>query len=401
MSVPVAKLSSTDLSKQQTVRIFLCGDVMTGRGIDQILPQPCDPILHETYATSALHYVQLAEEANGPIPRQVGASYVWGAALKELNRTPADARIINLETSITRSAAFAPKGINYRMSPENAGCLSAAGVDCCVLANNHVLDWGRTGLLDTLTNLNKPKIKFAGAGRDITQASAPAILDAGSGARIVVFAFASVTSGVPRSWAATREAAGVNLLTDISDASAARIADQVKGVRRLSDVIIVSIHWGPNWGYAIPRDQMRFAHALLERAPISIIHGHSSHHPKAIEVYQNRLVLYGCGDFLNDYEGIRGYEQFRDDLALAYFADIDPATADIVAVKMAPLQIRRFQLVPPSSGDVDWLLRSLDREARRFGSRVELEPDGRLTLCWGQRESLTRFPSTGRRSSRP
>jgi len=369
---------------------------MTGRGIDQILPQPCDPVLHETYATSALHYVQLAEEANGPIPRQVGASYVWGAALNELNRTPADARIINLETSITRSATFAPKGINYRMSPENAGCLSAAGVDCCVLANNHVLDWGRTGLLDTLTSLNELKIKFAGAGRDIAQASAPAILDAGSGTRIIVFAFASVTSGVPRSWAATLEAAGVNLITDISDASVAHIAEQVKRVRRPSDVIIVSIHWGPNWGYAIPRDQVRFAHALLERAPISIIHGHSSHHPKAIEVYQNRLILYGCGDFLNDYEGIAGQGQFRNDLVLMYFAEIDPATADVVALEMAPLQLRRFQLVPPPSADVDWLLRSLDRESRRFGSRVEPQPDGRLTLCWGQRESLTTFPSTRR-----
>src|SRR6516162_4097410 len=157
------------------------------------------------------------------------------------------------------------------MSPENAGCLSAAGVDCCVLANNHVLDWGRAGLLDTLTSLDKLKIKFAGAGRDIAQASAPAILDTGSGARIAVFAFASVTSGVPRAWAATQEAAGVNLLTDILDASVARIAEQVKGARRLSDVIIVSIHWGPNWGYAIPRDELRFVHALLERAPISII----------------------------------------------------------------------------------------------------------------------------------
>jgi len=126
---------------------------------------------------------------------------------------------------------------------------------------------------------------------------------------------------------------------------------------------------------------MHFVHSLLDRAPISIVHGHSSHHPKAIEVYQNRLILYGCGDFLNDYEGIAGYEQFRDDLALMYFADVNPATADIVALKMTPLQIRRFQLVAPSSADVDWLLGSLDRESRRFGSRVELDPDGRLTLC--------------------
>jgi poly-gamma-glutamate synthesis protein (capsule biosynthesis protein) len=118
----------------------------------------------------------------------------------------------------------------------------------------------------------------------------------------------------------------------------------------------------------------------LDRAPVSIIHGHSSHHPKAIELYRNRLILHGCGDFLNDYEGITGHEQFRDDLALMYFADIDPGSADTVALTMAPLQIRRFQLVAASRADVDWLQRSLDRESRRFGARVEREPDGRLTL---------------------
>jgi len=103
------------------VRIFLCGDVMTGRGIDQILPHPCDPQLHEDYATSALHYVRLAERAAaGPLPRNVAPSYVWGAALDEFNHTRPDVRIINLETSITRSEDYAPKGINYRMSSENA-----------------------------------------------------------------------------------------------------------------------------------------------------------------------------------------------------------------------------------------------------------------------------------------
>ena len=197
-----AKSSSTRAPTQPAVRILLWGDVMTGRGIDQILPQPCDPILHESYATSALHYVRLAEEANGLIPRQVGPSYVWGAALDELNRMPVDVRVVNLETSITRSTTFAPKGINYRMSPENATCLAAAGIDCCILANNHVLDYGRTGLLDTLDTLEKMGIRYAGAGRNRTEASVPAILDTDRGIRVIVFAFASVTSGVFRSWTA-------------------------------------------------------------------------------------------------------------------------------------------------------------------------------------------------------
>src|SRR6478672_11627532 len=112
---------------------------------------------------SAEGYVLLAEQANGPIPRRNGPSYVWGAALDQLARMEPDARIINLETAVTRSNDLAYKGINYRMSPENADCLAAAKIDSCVLANNHVLDWGRSGLRETLATLEKLNIKAAGA----------------------------------------------------------------------------------------------------------------------------------------------------------------------------------------------------------------------------------------------
>jgi len=89
--------------KRGTIRLFLCGDVMLGRGIDQVLQQPCDSALHEDYVTSALDYVRLAETANGPIPRCASARYVWGAALEELSFAKPDLRIVNLETSITRA----------------------------------------------------------------------------------------------------------------------------------------------------------------------------------------------------------------------------------------------------------------------------------------------------------
>lgn len=382
------KLPLAQARMQKTVRIFLCGDVMTGRGIDQVLSHPCDPVLYESHVRSALDYVRLAEDANGPIPRQVDPSYVWGKALDELNRARPDARVVNLETAITRSDAYAPKGINYRMSPENAGCLAAAHIDCCVLGNNHILDWGSRGLLDTLAILDKLEIEFAGAGQDAAQAGAPAILDTGGGSRLVIFSFACVASGVPRQWAATADRAGLNILTDLSAASAARVAEQVMHVKRPGDVVIVSIHWGENWGYEIPGEQIRFAHTLFEKAPVSIMHGHSSHHPKAMEVYHNRLILYGCGDFLNDYEGIRGYEEFRDDLVLMYFVDIDRTSADLVALELVPLQIRRFQLVPASQADTDWLRSVLDRECRRFDGQIELTPSGRYSLCWTQHARL-------------
>jgi poly-gamma-glutamate synthesis protein (capsule biosynthesis protein) len=305
--------------------------------------------------------------------------------LDELDRLGPDARIINLETSITRSEDYVPKGINYRMSPENADCLAVPAIDCCVLANNHVLDWGRAGLLDTLAILERANIRSAGAGRDLNQAGAPAVLSAAGKSRVLVFSFAEVTSGTPRSWAATRGTPGVNLLIDLSETSAAAgICDQITRVRQPHDAVVFSVHWGPNWGYEIPDEQRRFAHTLIDQADVSIIHGHSSHHAKAIEVYRNRLILYGCGDFLNDYEGIKGYEEYRDDLALMYFVDLDPASSDIVALEIIPLQIRQFRLVRPSSHDVDWVRDTLDRESRRFGSAVMPRPDGHLALSWPQ-----------------
>ena len=374
--------ASTSLAdhRQDFIRLFLCGDVMLGRGIDQVLPHPCDPTLHEDYVRSALDYVRLAEDANGPITRPVTPSYVWGAALDEWTRARPDARIINLETSITRSEDYEPKGINYRMSPENAACLAAAGIDCCVLANNHMLDWGRAGLRDTLATLKRLRIATAGAGHDHANACAPAVLPVAGKGRVLIYSFASVTSGTPRNWAASTHHAGVNVLPDLSDRTIAKIAERIACVRQPGDVVILSIHWGPNWGYAIPEEQRQFAHALIDRAGVSVVHGHSSHHAKAIEVYRERLILYGCGDFLNDYEGIRGYEPYRGDLTLMYFVDIAPVHGALIALELVPLQIRRFRLNRPSASDVELLQQTLDRESRRVGTAIVTASDRHLSL---------------------
>lgn len=372
--------------QRKSVRLFLCGDVMCGRGIDQVLAYPCSPEIYEQSMRSAEGYVLLAEQANGPIPRRNGPSYVWGAALDGLARMRPDARIINLETAVTRSKDRARKGINYRMSPENADCLSAAKIDCCVLANNHVLDWGRTGLEQTLATLQKLNIKVAGAGRNDREASAAVMLNLGD-ARLLIFSFGSTSSGVPLEWAATEVAPGVSLLPDLSEASALKVADRIMALRRPDDLIVVSIHWGSNWGYHIPDEQMVFARMLIDHANVSIIHGHSSHHPRAMEIYRNRLILYGCGDFLNDYEGIRGYERYRDDLVLMYFADLDATGGCLQALELIPLQIRNFRLSAPERRDIEWIQQTLDRECQNFGTRLILGSEGQLVVAG--RDALT------------
>lgn len=367
----------------RSVTLFLSGDVMTGRGIDQILPHPSKPHIFEPYMRSAAGYVELAERLTGPIRKPVDFAYIWGDALAALERVRPDARIINLETAVTASEdAWPDKGINYRMHPVNVPCLTAAGIDCCVLANNHVLDWGYGGLAETLTTLRAAGIRTAGAGRDDAEAAAPAVIESPGKARVLVFAFGMGSAGVPRQWATAKGRAGVNFLPDLSARTADTVSRRVHAAGRTGDVVVASIHWGGNWGYHIPEEQRAFAHRLIDAAGVDVVHGHSSHHPKGIEVYRDKPILYGCGDLLNDYEGISGHEAYRGDLALMYFPTLDGAAGRLTRFAMMPTQTRRFRVNRAPEEGARWLLETLNREGNKLGTRVERGPDNTFLLRW-------------------
>lgn len=367
-----------------SIKLFLCGDVMTGRGIDQILASPCDPTLHEGYVESAADYVTLAENLNGPIPHRAESTYIWGDALNELERFRPDCRIINLETAVTRSDDWLPKGINYRMSPANIECLTAAAIDCCALANNHVLDWGEAGLVETLETLQRAGIRSAGAGLNAVTAETPAKMLIENKGRILVFSIGTPSSGVPPQWAATARAPGVDFLPDLSHRSVERLARRIETFKQPGDVIILSIHWGGNWGYETTTEEIRFAHAVIDSAGIDVVHGHSSHHPKGMDVYRNKLLLYGCGDFINDYEGIRANEEFRGDLRLMYLATIEVESGQLLRLELVPLQSKRLRICRATDRDAAWLCSVLSREGRSFGTSVRFTSDNRLELEWGE-----------------
>jgi poly-gamma-glutamate synthesis protein (capsule biosynthesis protein) len=367
----------------ERVSLFLCGDVMTGRGIDQALPHPGDSQLHEACIKNASEYVKLAERANGPLPRPVDFTYIWGDALEVFHREKPQATIINLETAITRSESYwQTKDVHYKMNPENISCLTATGIDCCALANNHTLDWGIPGLLETLDTLDKAKIKHAGAGRNLRESRAPAIVETGRGTRVIVFSLGSTSSGIPTEWSAQANRPGLSMIESQPDDPVTFLAKEIGKLKRSGDIVIVSTHWGSNWGYKIPSSEKRLAHRFVEEAGADIVHGHSSHHVKALEVYCERLILYGCGDFFNDYEGISGYEDFRGDLGLMYFADVDSVTGKLLALRMIPTQIRRFRLNRASVGDSQWLANLLNREGKRFNTSVQRGAENILSLSW-------------------
>lgn len=348
------------------IRLFLAGDVMTGRGIDQLLPYPSDPELHESWVRDARVYVELAEIANGPIAKPVGFAYPWGDVLEALERSAPDARIVNLETAVTQSDDYWPdKGIHYRMHPSNVPCLTAARLDCPVLANNHVLDWGAAGLEETLSTLHGAGLATAGAGRNADEARAPAVRDLGERGRVLVFAFGSESSGIPCTWAASEERAGVSLLPVARAAPV--ILEAVERSAGSGDLVIVSLHWGGNWGYRISQSERRLAHRLIDSGRIDVIHGHSSHHPRGVEVYRGKPVLYGCGDFVNDYEGISGHDAFRPDLRLAWLVDIDAASRRLARLEVLPFQTRGLCLRAAARDDIDWIGAMLERESATPG----------------------------------
>ncbi len=366
------------MNHPEAISLILCGDVMTGRGIDQILPHPGSPTLYEFSVRDAREYVELAEERNGPIPWPVSLDYVWGEALAELQQT--EVRIINLETSITTNEEPWPeKGIHYRMHPDNVGCLTAARLDGCCLANNHVLDWGYQGLTETLQTLQSAGLVCVGAGRNSAEARSLVAFAVPGKGRVLLGAVGTLSSGIPWEWGATTQRPGVNLLDDLSEESAHRLAREFHSVKQPGDVTVLSIHWGGNWGYEIPAQDRAFAHRLIDEG-IDIVHGHSSHHVKAIERYHNRLILHGCGDFLNDYEGIGGRQDYRGNLTLMYRIRINPWERCLTEVRLIPLEILRFRLVRACRDDAEWLCDLLNRLGASWNTAFQLQDDNSLLL---------------------
>jgi len=353
--------------------IFLTGDVMTGRAIDQLLPHPGDPTLRESVVSDARTYIRLAEQTNGPIPAPIDFTWPWGEALEIVDQFAPDVRLLNLETSITDGGEFARgKAVHYRMHPDNVGCLTAIRPDVCTLANNHILDFGYQGLIDTLRTLDDAGLGSAGAGLDEKSAERPAVVG-----RVVIAACGMGSSGIPHGWAATGHRPGVAYVPDMSDRSASMVAGRALALKGHGDIAVVSVHWGSNWGYDVDSAQIRFAHRLID-AGIDVVHGHSSHHPRPIEVYRGRLILYGCGDTIDDYEGISTFEAFRHELRLLYFASIDSQSGSVL--RMVPMRMRRMRLERAPDRDAEWLRATMAEMSRRFGTRVESAPDGVLTV---------------------
>ncbi len=362
------------------IELFFSGDVMSGRGLDQAMPHSVDPRLYERYIKDARDYVSLLDRQGSTIDQPLSYEWIWGEALEIWKERNTHVRMVNLETSVTtHDEPWPGKGIHYRMHPENVELLTLAKIDVCCLANNHVLDWERKGLEETIKTLNSAGLKYSGAGETIHAARAPAKISI-EGHELAVYSAGHASSGVPAFWAASEHRSGLNYLDDLDAQSIDQICRTIQKTSGPDDIVIYSIHWGTNWGYDVPQAHRTFAHRLIDEAGVDIVYGHSSHHPLGFELYKGHLILYGAGDFINDYEGISGKEAYRDDLVLMYFPMINPGDGQLIAMDLIPLKIHRFSLRRASGEEGHWMYNLLKRESEIPGYRLAMEPNGTIRL---------------------
>jgi poly-gamma-glutamate synthesis protein (capsule biosynthesis protein) len=313
----------------------------------------------------------------------VGGAYArpWGDLLPVLRR--ADLFLVNLECALTRETRpwtdGARKTFSFRADPAVAAALVAGRVACAAVANNHVGDFGMDGLRDTLAALDHAGIAHAGAGTDLARAREAAVLTAGD-ARVAVVAFADD----PAAWSATEASPGINHTpVSLAPEHFEAVRRALEAARARADVVVFSMHWGPNMRTRPTAPFREFAHAVLD-AGANVFWGHGAHLVQGVELRASRLILYDTGDLVDDYAVDPG---LRNDLSALFLVRVAPPA--IESVEVVPVRIRDCRATLAGGRDRDWVVEQLDFRSAGLGTTVttaacgthivspaELEPAG-------------------------
>lgn len=316
--------------------------------------------------------VMLGRLVNNSLARGREYGRPWGDLLATLRA--ADLLFVNLECVLThRTERWSDGGYKpfyFRADPAAVKTLEVGRVAFASVANNHIGDFGSEGLQDTLATLDRAGIAHAGAGIDRLGARQPALLTR-AGVRVAIVAFADY----PVEWAATATAAGINY-TPVS--LEPEHFDDVKVTlavaREQADLVVFSIHWGPNMCERPSREFQAFAHAVID-AGADIFWGHSAHVVQGIEFRRGRPILYDTGDLIDDYAVDRG---LRNDLSAVFLLTATPPT--VQEIEVVPVRIDDLQVNLARGRDRDWFLDRFNARCADVGTDVVQEP-GRVRVA--------------------
>jgi poly-gamma-glutamate synthesis protein (capsule biosynthesis protein) len=201
----------------------------------------------------------------------------------------ADLAVVNLETAITERGSPEPKTYTFRAPARAVAGLRRAGVDAVSIANNHGMDFGRVGLLDTLDAAEKARMPLLGGGEDAERAWQPLRVTK-RGVRISVIAATDVLDWL--SWVAGPRRPGLASAKDTSTIVAA-----VKAEARRADVVVVFLHWGVE-RVVCPTERQRDLARQLSAAGADVVVGSHAHVVQPAGRVGRTVVKYGMGNFV-------------------------------------------------------------------------------------------------------
>lgn len=288
--------------------------------------------------------------------KHITPAELWNDVLPHLAQ--ADLRIVNLECALTehlRPWARTEKMFHFRADPTAVRALQAAGIDVCVLANNHILDYEEQGLRDTVRVLGESGIRYAGAGINAEEAAKPALLEV-QGASASRVALLSYTDNEP-AFAADAGHPGTNYLeVSLQPETLTRIANSIAQARAQgADIVVFSNHWGPNFIERPAQEFRRFARRVIELGA-DVYYGHSAHICQGIEIYRGKPILYDTGNFIDDYAA---HPLLRNDRSCLF------------KVMFAQGRLARIELLPVSL-DVGYVALARGKEFEAICARMEM-----------------------------
>jgi len=287
---------------------------------------------------------------------QHGCAYIWGNLLPVMQAT--DFNFVNLETTLTKSNEFVPKTFNFKSDPQHATCLKFANIHAVNIANNHMLDFSVDGLLETVESLKNNKIKHVGAGKNLEAASAPIIIEK-NGIKIGFIGYADY----PDEWAAIEDEPGINYIR-IGDIK--RIKEDIDALKKRCNIVVISMHWGPNMRTHPTPEFINFAHNIID-AGADIFHGHSAHIFQGIEQYKNKLIFYDMGELVDDYAVD---QDLRNDCSFFTIVTIDKK--GIKSFKLIPIFINQMQVNKAIDQNYEWIVERIKKLSAEFNTNVEM-----------------------------
>ena len=284
-----------------------------------------------------------------------GYNWPWGTMLPILQST--DMNLVNLETTLTHQTKPVPKVFNFRADPNKVKSLTNAHIDVVNLANNHILDFGPLGLSETIDVLHQSNIATVGAGNNYDQAIKPAIIEK-KGIRIGILGYTDNEAD----WKAQPKKPGTNYI-EVGDTEP--INKAVSALRPHADLIILSIHWGPNMRQEPTQKFQQFAHQIIDTG-VDILHGHSAHITQGIEVYNKKLILYDSGDFVDDYAIDN---QLRNDQSCFFIVKAEKNK--LIQVQLIPTIIDNMQVNKAKNHVYSQILKRMRKLSKPFGTSID------------------------------